>query len=969
MELSETQARQVEKTESDVNQIKSNETNRQSRPRQRIEKSSRSRYTRSQSRNRHYSNKRPSTPGKCGNCGGYTPHRNQCPAQGKTCNACGKICHFAHVCRSKPRTVATVETSQESDEEYECVYTVNYAESKKPPMCRVQIDGNVVEMMIDSGASVNLLDETTFQRINNSGNKTLRPAHNKIYSYGSPTPLPLPGTFTASIKSSSINAITQLHVVKGNTGNLLSYNTAQKLGLIRISINTTTVTDGNKNSPEFLQEEFKSLFGGVGKVPDKVVKLHIDPDVIPRQQPHRRIPFHVREDVEKELERLERLGIIAKVDGPTPWISPIVVVPKKSVRICVDTREANKAIKREKHLVPTIDDLIADLNGATHFSSLDLSSGYHQLKLSPESRYVTTFSTQVGLIRYKRLPFGVNAASEIFQEAIRELLTGLPGCKNISDDIIVFRKSQDEHDKNLRGVLQRFQENNLRLNKEKCQFSQTEIRFYGHIFGSGGVRPDPRKVEAIHKASPPQNPSEVKSLLVMTQYVARFIPNYATITAPLRLLTRQDTPWKWEQAEQRPLNELKEALVGDQVMSYVDPRKQTEIIVDASPVGLGGLLMQDGKVISYASRALSDVESRYSLTERETLAVVWSVEHFHLYVYGTQFSVVTDHKPLIGIFKNHKQTPARIERWKLRLMPYDCKLIYRPGRDAENPADFMSRHPSFSQLDEQNLAEDYVNFVCTNAVPKAMTVEEIKQETKEDVELQAVIKAVETDQWNSPEVQPYKKLNDELSVYNGLVRRNRIVIPGSLRSKAVDLAHQGHQGIVKTKQLIRDKVWFPGIDKMAEQKVQNCLSCQAVTAKSPSPEPLRMTPLPSAPWKEVAVDFAGPFPTGEYIMVVTDEFSRFPEVEILTSTSARAVIPKLDAIFARQGIPEVLKSDNGPPFNGLEFKNFADYLGFKHRRITPYWPKANGEAERLVQTLSKSIKIAHLEGKNRKQEL
>ena len=181
-------------------------------------------------------------------------------------------------------------------------------------------------------------------------------------------------------------------------------------------------------------------------------------------------------------------------------------------------------------------------------------------------------------------------------------------------------------------------------------------------------------------------------------------------------------------------------------MPYFDPRKQTEIIVDASPVGLGDLLIQDGKVISYASRALSDVESRYSQTEREMLAVVWGVEHFHLYVYGAQFSVVTDQKPLIGIFKNHKQTSARIERWKLRLMPYDCKLIYRPGRDSENPAGFMSLHPSSSQLDEQNLAEDYVNFVCTNAVPKAMTLEEIKQETKEDMELQAVIKAVETDQ-------------------------------------------------------------------------------------------------------------------------------------------------------------------------------------------------------------------------------
>ena len=461
----------------------------------------------------------------------------------------------------------------------------------------------------------------------------------------------------------------------------------------------------------------------------------------------------------------------------------------------------------------------------------------------------------------------------------------------------------------------------------------------------------------------------MKSLLGMAQYVSRFIPDYATITTPLRLLTRQDTPWKWEQEEQRALDKLKEALVGDQVMSYFDPRKKTEIIVDASPTGLGGLLVQEGKVLGYASRALSDVESRYSQTEREMLAVVWGVEHFHLYVYGAQFSVITDHKPLIGIFKNHKQISPRMERWKLRLMPYDCQLIYRPGRDAENPADYMSRHPCPTAREEQNLAEDYVNYVCTNAVPKAMTLEEIKQETRNDAEMQAVIKAVETDQWNVPEVQNYKKLKEELSVFNGLVlRKNRIVIPSTLRSKSVDLAHGGHQGIVKTKQLIRDKVWFPGIDKLAEEKVKNCLSCQAALTKSPPLEPLRMTSLPSGR-KEVAVDFAGPFPSGDYIMVVTDEFSRFPEVEILTSTSARAVIPKLDAIFARQGIPDILKSDNGPPFNGHEFKNFSDYLGFKHRRITPYWPRANGEAERLVQTLEKSIRIAHLEGKNWKQEL
>ena len=195
----------------------------------------------------------------------------------------------------------------------------------------------------------------------------------------------------------------------------------------------------------------------ISKARGKLVKLHIDPDVQPKQQTHRRIPFQVRQDVEKELERLDSLNIIEKMAGPTPCVIPIVVVPKSSeeVRLCIDMREANKGVKREKHLIimPTIDGLGADLNGATIFSKLDLSSGYHELELEPESHHTTTFNTHVGLRRYKRLMFGINAASEIFQNAIEEILTGLPRCKNISDDIIVFRATTAEHDQNLYGVL------------------------------------------------------------------------------------------------------------------------------------------------------------------------------------------------------------------------------------------------------------------------------------------------------------------------------------------------------------------------------------------------------------------------------------------------------------------------------------------------------------------------------------
>ena len=491
---------------------------------------------------------------------------------------------------------------------------------------------------------------------------------------------------------------------------------------------------------------------------------------------------------------------------PTPWASPIVVVPKSSgqVRICVDMREANKAVKREKHVMPTIDDLVADLNGVTVFSKLDLSSGYHQLELAPESYHITTFSTHVGLKRYKRLMFGINAASKIFQDAIEEIVTGLRGCKNISDDIIVFGKGHKEHDENLHGVLKQLHQHDVRLNKEKCSFSKSEIKFYGHIFSSKGVKADPDKTQAITNMSKPESASEVRSLLGMTHYVSRYIPDYATITAPLRLLTRKETPWQWADEQQRTFEKLKDSLTENHVVSYFDPRLKTEVIVDASPVGFGGPLAQHGRFISYASRALSNVECRYSQTEREMLAVILAVEHLHLYRYGSEFTIATDHNPLLGIFNSNKPTSARIDRWKLRLIPYNCQLVYRPGKDAENPVDFMTRRPSNTECDKRSIAEDFVNYVCNRALPKAMTLQEIKSETEKDSSLQVLIKAIEADRWTDPNVQDYVKVKDELSVHKGtILRGNRIVIPSTLRERVVDLAHVGHQGIVKTKCLIR----------------------------------------------------------------------------------------------------------------------------------------------------------------------
>ena len=529
----------------------------------------------------------------------------------------------------------------------------------------------------------------------------------------------------------------------------------------------------------------------------------------------------------------------------------------------------------------------------------------------------------------------------------------------------------------------RLKEKNLTLNKDKCEFNKDSLEFYGYIFSANGISPSPNKVCAIKNMDIPSNVSEVRSFLAMTNYLSRFIPQYSTLTEPLRILTRQDVKWYWGQEQQTAFDKLRQELSSDTVMAYFDPKEQTETVlfVDASPVGLGSVLIQNDRVVTYASRALTDVEKRYSQTEREGLSIVWACEHFHLYLFGHYFTLISDHQPLEIIFNNPKsKPPARILRWQLRLQNYNFKVVYKSGKS--NISDCLSRHPNKHQLisdnsKQQDIAECYLNYLSDGNVPKSMTLEEISLSTSKDSELQTVVKCVKSGIWNksyeNKTVDTFSRMKNELTVVTVqhgeiLLHDNRLVIPKDLQSRVIALAHQSHLGIVKTKQLLREKVYFPGIDKQVENVCQGCIPCLASTPKKTF-EPLQMSNLPDAPWTEISMDFCGPFPNGCYLMVVMDEYSRFPIVEIIHSLSAKTVIPHLDKIFSLFGCPVTLKTDNGPPMNSEQFKKFAKYVGFEHRKITPLWPKANSECERFMKTICKAIRAAHVEQNNWKQEM
>ena len=892
--------------------------------------------------------------------------------------------------------------------------SVNKVYVAKPPKFNVSIDGvSDIVMTADSAATCSVIDQTTYENKLSEYVK-LEESRDTINPYGGNSNIKPLGKFNGTVLCGDKHCVELFYVLPGNYGCLLSIKASQKLDLLYISdqvlcqrpqqyfevFDDQDLNDVNgleqfkgDDVAEQLIREYPEVCTGIGKKTDCQVDLHIDESVPPVAQPHRRVPFHIRKKLETKLCKLQGADILERPDGPTPWVSPVIATPKPSdpddIRICVDMRQANKAIIRERHPMPTVEDVKAELNGSKKFSKVDLREGYHQMELSKRSREITTFSTHIGLFRYKRLNFGISSASEVFQNIIQNMLHGIKGAMNISDDIIIHGATQQEHDDALHAVFQTLKENGLTINPRKCEFNKDKIEYFGLVFSADGVQPSPRRIEAVLNMSKPSNRDEVLSLIGMFNYSSSFIPNYSTITAPLRRLTKENVKFVWGDEQENAYDTLIKHLASNPTLAYFDINKELEIFVDASPVGLGAIMThpegEEHSIVAYGSRSLTETEQRYAQIEREALACVWACEYFHLYVFGAPVTIVTDHKPLINLFGNPKaKLPARIERWAMRLEPYQIKIRYQKGKD--NPADYLSRHPpddSTMISAQEKAAEEHINFIAKHAVPKAMTQQEIMEATDNDATLCAVRDLVRSNRWYLAEQQQlqspnidyqalmcYSKLKYELSVTSGgiVLRGTRMCVPGSLQKRVVEIAHEGHQGITKTKALIREKVWFPGVDEAVKNIVSCCVPCKANTDTKPR-APLIMTELPSRPWANICSDFYGPLPSGHYLMAILDEYTRFPEVEIIKSLSAKTVIPCMDKVFSSRGIPEKVKTDNGPPFQSEEFSNFARELGFLHRKVTPYWPEANGQAENFMKNLGKTVKSAQLEGKPWKQEL
>ena len=485
-----------------------------------------------------------------------------------------------------------------------------------------------------------------------------------------------------------------------------------------------------------------------------------------------------------------------------------------------------------------------------------------------------------------------------------------------------------------------------------------------------GIKATRSSEEAIKAFPRPKCRKQISSFLGLVNFRTKFVKNLASEAETLRRLLRKDTEWKWGKEEEEAFEKLKELATSDTVLAHFNVDLETYLITDAGAVGLGAILAQkqcDGSIrpVQYASRALSKQERKYSQTEREALGVVWGCERFHLFLYGKPFTILTDHQPLKVLYSPTGKPSPRILRWTLRLQSYEYKIEHIPGNT--NPADMLSNSPLPLDKEEEikcERVEKYINKIIAYAIPKAITLNEIMEESEKDKVLVQVVECIQRNEWpQKEELRSYKQVRSELMVKGGIVLKGeRIIMPQSLKKRTLNIAHETHMGIVKTKALVRDKVWWPGLDKDIEEMIKSCIPCLSMS--TPSKEPMKHIDMPmSNPYEKVYIDLCGPFPSGEYVLGIIDACSRWPDAYVTKSTTSKSIVKLLLQAFSTHGFPLHITTDNAPNLVSVDLKEFCEEFGIKHHRTLPYWPQGNSEVERFYKTLGKFVKTCNSEGR------
>lgn len=653
-----------------------------------------------------------------------------------------------------------------------------------------------------------------------------------------------------------------------------------------------------------------------------------------------RIPEAQKVVLREQIEQMLEDDII--VESKSAWNAPLLLVPKKADasgkqkwRIVVDYRKLNDITVGDAFPLPHISEILDQLGQAKYFSTLDLASGYYQILTDEKDREKTAFSSNYQHYEYKRMPMGLKGAPGCFQRLMNTVLSGLQGikCFVYLDDVVCYGRSLKEHNEKLRAIFDRLREHNLKLQPDKCEFLRKEVIFLGHCITDKGIKPDMAKVEKVKFFPLPRTTKELKGFLGLVGYYRKFIAKFSKIAKPLHELLKKGVAYNWGERQNNAFEELKERLINPPILQYPDFTKPFIVTTDASNEALGAVLSQGEKIgedlpVAYASRSLNKAEMNYSTTEKELLAIVFSVKQFRPYIYGRRFTVVTDHKPLTWIFRVNDPS-SRLLKWRLKLEEYDYEVIYKQGKLNSN-ADALSRirsdeqaHTDKDQMDERESENAIAAENQMNVRQAHVSAEIVSDDEGTDV--------------RDDEITPEEK--------------------NTILKEMHDNPLGGHQGMHRTFERIKQYRQWKGMKRDIEEYIRKCPSCQKnKLTQAKTKMPLEITDTAKTVFEKCSMDIVGPLSISnngnKYMLTFQDDLSKFTLAVPIERQDADTVAEAfVENIVLRYGIPSVLLTDQGSNFLSDVFKRVCKLLRITRIHTTAYHPESNGALERSHRTL------------------
>ncbi|UYV62531.1 hypothetical protein LAZ67_2000954, partial [Cordylochernes scorpioides] len=709
----------------------------------------------------------------------------------------------------------------------------------------------------------------------------------------------------------------------------------------RFQINENLSPKEQKELKQVL-ERYGDLFSSrLGRT--NLAKHRIDTeDAKPIKHKPYRVSVKERDIIKEQIDEMLTEGIIRP--SSSPWSFPVILVKKRDgkYRFCVDYRKLNNVTVKDVYPIPRIDEVMDTLQGSRYFSAIDLRSGYWQVEVEERDKEKTAFTTAHGLYEFNVMPFGLCNAPATFERNMENMLGNLRWqiCLCYLDDVIIYSPDFPTHLKRLEAVFRCFRESNL------SRFVFEELEILGYITSKHGIKPAEHNIKAIRNFPRPTKVKEVQSFLGMCSYYRKFIKDFSKIADPLTNLIKKSVSFTWTERQEEAFQTLKTALLSPPILGHFNPNAPTYIHTDASNIGIGATLVQDiggeEKVISYLSRTLSKAEQNYSTTEKECLAVVWSMLKLRPYLYGRHFKIVTDHHALCWL-KNLKDSTGRLARWALKIQEYDFDIIHKSGKKHLD-ADGLSRGP----LPETDWDEDF----------ERLFLNQITDE--EDKFIESVKKNL-----NGSRRSIAQNFKEDGCLFkknpNPEGRAWLLVVPEKKKREIMKEYHNhmsnGHLGVARTMYRIKSKYFWPSMLKDVSEFVKTCHLCQSRKGSNQLPSGL-LQPIPPAnfPFERIGIDFVGPLPSTKnrkkWIIVLTDYYTRYAETRAVSEATVKEVSKFLvEDIFLRHGAPQYLISDRGSQFTSNLMKEVMKTCKIKHCFTTSYHPQTNGLTERLNRTL------------------